>query len=182
MEPQPSLVRLIFDHQTMTVMVFDERPPLERHDSLPPEVDKDLGQIMRDELLFEQYGGQIAEGGVNEDTSGVGPDDAEQEADATADGVEKPTTGHADSYAVPAFVAARKHLAVVDNWADQVNREAEHCGGTSELQMLRRDGELLKDAFRRQAARDERLSPPQAIGARLATEEMALRLEHFPED
>jgi hypothetical protein len=115
-EPQRSLVRLICDRQTMTVVVFDERPSLERQDTLPPEVDKDLGQIMRDELLFEQYGGQIAEDGVNEDTSGVGPDDAEPEADATADGVEKPTTGHVDSYAVPAFVAARKHLGVVDNW------------------------------------------------------------------
>jgi hypothetical protein len=180
-EPQPSLVRLICDHQTMTVMVFDGRPSLERQDSLPPEVDKDLGQMMRDELLFEQYGGQIAEDGVNEDTPGVGPDDAEP-VDATADGVEKPTTGHVDSYAVPAFVAARKHLGVVDNWAGQVNREAKRSAGTFELQMLRRDGELLKEAFRRQTRRDERQSPQQAIGALLAAEEMTLRLEHFPED
>jgi hypothetical protein len=145
-------------------------------------VDKDLGQIMRDELLFEQYGGQIAEDGVNEDASGVGPDDAEPEADATADGVEKPTTGHVDSYAVPAFVAARKHLGVVDNWADQVNREAKRSAGTFELQMLRRDGEFLKEAFQRQETRDEKQSSSQALGARLAAEEMALRLEHFPED
>lgn len=181
-EPQPSLVRLICDRQTMTVVVFDERPSLERQDTLPPDVDKDLGQIMRDELLFEQYGGQIAEDGVTEDASGVGSDDAEPEADATADGAEKPTTGHVDSYAVPAFVAARKHLGVVDNWADRVNREANRSGGTFELQMLRRDGEFLKEAFQRQEKRDKEQSPAKAIGARLAAEEMALRLEHFPEN
>jgi Tyrosyl-DNA phosphodiesterase len=181
-EPQPSLVRLTCDRQTMTVVVFDERPPLQRQDTLPPEVDKDLGQIMRDELLFEQYGGQIAEDLVNEDTWGAGPDDAEPEADATADGVEKPTTGHVDSYDVPAFVAARKHLAVVDNWAYQVNREAKRSTGTFELQMLRRDGEFLKEAFHRQETRDEKQSSSQALGARLAAEEMTLRLEHFPEN
>ena len=167
----------------ISVVVFDERPSLERQDTLPPEVDKDLGQLMRDELLFEQYGGQIAEDGVNEDTSGVGPDGAEPEADPPPEwGPEKPTTGHVDSYAVPAFVAARKHLGVVDNWADQVNREANRSGGTFELQMLRRDGEFLKEAFQRQEKRDKEQSPAKAIGARLAAEEMTLRLEHFPED
>jgi hypothetical protein len=71
---------------------------------------------------------------------------------------------------------------VVDNWAKQVTREANRSTGTFERRILLQDGELLIEAFRRQAARDERQSPAQAIGARLAAEELILRLEHFPED
>ena len=63
-----------------------------------------------------------------------------------------------------------------------MNCEAKRSAGTFELRMLRRDGELLKEAFQRQETRDEKQSPAQAIGARLAAEEMTLRLEHFPED
>jgi hypothetical protein len=182
-EPQPSAVKLVCNHQTMTVVVFDERPLPERVDTLPPEVDKELGQIMRDELLFEQYGGQIAEDAANPDTSIDGLDEFSPEPSATSEEVvQEPKTSHVESFAVPAFVTARRHFRVVDNWAKQVTREANRSTGTFERRILLQDGELLIEAFRRQAARDERQSPAQAIGARLAAEELILRLEHFPED
>jgi hypothetical protein len=95
----------------MTVVVFDARPALEREHSLPPEVDKELGQIMRDELLFEQYGGQIAEDGVNPETTNDGRDDSGPDASATPEEVEEESIpGHDDSFAVPAFVAASTRI------------------------------------------------------------------------
>jgi hypothetical protein len=181
--PPPSLVMLVCGHHTMSVAVFDERPLAERQDTLPPEVDKELGQIIRDELLFEQYGGQIADDGEDQYAAASGPDDLEPGTSApTEEESEDAAAIHMESYAVPAFVAARKHLRVVDNWADQVKREVKRSTGNVERQMLQRDGELLAEAFHRQAARDEKQSPAQAIGARLAAEELALRLERFPGD
>ena len=98
-EPQPSVVKLVCNHQTMTVVVFDERPLQEREDTLPPEVDKELGQIMRDELLFEQYGGQIAEDGANPDTAIDGLDEFSPEPSATSEEVvQESTTSHVESY------------------------------------------------------------------------------------
>ena len=47
--------------------------------------------------------------------------------------------------------------------------------------MLRRDGELLIEAFRRQAERDDKTGSAWAIGAELAAEELTLRLKHFRE-
>jgi hypothetical protein len=44
---------------------------------------------------------------------------------------------------------------------------------------LRRDGELLVDAFRRQAERDQISGPTGALGAGLAAEEIAIRLKHL---
>ena len=41
----------------MSVPVFDGRPARDRENTIPPEVDENVAQSMRDELLFEQYGG-----------------------------------------------------------------------------------------------------------------------------
>ena len=53
--------------------------------------------------------------------------------------------------------------------------------GDFDRKWLRRDGELLKEAFQRQAERDGQKEAAAAIGAKLAAEELALRLKHFPE-
>ncbi len=58
-----------------------------------------------------------------------------------------------------AFVLARRHLGVVDNWADQVKHAAMLGTGEFERQVLRRDGELLMEAFKRQADRDDKKGP-----------------------
>jgi hypothetical protein len=70
---------------------------------------------------------------------------------------------------------------VVDNWADQVKRATKRPMAEFERQILKRDGELLIDAFLRQANRDEKKGTTRAIGAKLAAEELTLRLKHFPE-
>jgi hypothetical protein len=166
----PSLVLLICEQETLSVAVFDERPTAERENSVLPEVDENVAQTMRDELLFEQYGGCIAsDDGGEEATGGDNDPDAEYESDGI---------GRPDSYAVPAFVLARQHLGVVDNWADQVERSATRGTAEFERKMLRRDGELLIEAFKRQADRDDK---KRAIGAKLAAEELILRLKNLQE-
>jgi hypothetical protein len=167
----------------VTIAVFDERPLPERQDDLPPEVDKDLGQIIRDALLFEQYGGQDKDDIEHQSSAGDVPEDSESGAEAALEeGMTEAEARHQDSYAVPAFVAAGMQFRVVDNWAEQVKREARRSTGEFERQILRRDGELLIEAFKRQAARDGKKSATMAIGARLAAEELTLRLEYFPEE
>lgn len=171
----PSLVELRFEQEVLRVAVFDERCWPERKTSAPPEVDEATVETMRDELLFEQYGGRSATD-MADDTA-IESNEA-PEADPDGADIEE-ANGKADSYAVPAFVLARRHLSVVDTWADRVARVGKP--GEFERQMLQRDGEMLVAAFERQAIRDAKKEPARAIGARLAAEELTLRLKHFPE-
>lgn len=168
----PAWVQLTCEDETVRVAVFDERPSQEWEDSVPPEVDPDLVQTMRDELLFEQYGGAVAV-----EADGEVPIDGEAGPETENEGG---GAGHSDSYSVPAFVLARRHLRVVDNWADQVKRSACRATGDFERRTLRRDGELLIEAFKRQADRDEKKGT-SAIGAKLAAEELTIRLKNFLE-
>jgi len=171
----PSLVQLTCEHDTMSVTIFDERPSREREDTLPPEVDENVAQTMRDELLFEQYGGRVAV-----DVEGDESTDDDQ-GHGSEEEIEEVEPGRPDSYAVPAFVLARRHLSVVDSWADQLKHTAKRGTGEFERQVLRRDGELLIEAFQRQVVRDDKKGPTSAIGARLAVEELTLRLKYLRE-
>lgn len=171
----PLLVHLTCEQETASVPIFDERPARDREATVPPEVDKNLAQAMRDELLFEQYGGQVAI--ESEDEALTGGDDV-----AGEDNEEVNAAGHTDSYSVPAFVLARRHLGVVDNWADKVKCAAARATAKFERQVLRHDGELLIEAFQRRAECDDKNSSAWEVGARLAAEELALRLKHFEVD
>jgi Tyrosyl-DNA phosphodiesterase len=193
----PSFVQLTCNHETVSVAVFDERPLQEREGTFPSEVDEDVVQTMLDELLFEQYGGRVAvDAGEAKPNNSVDPERKERDAGEkkstnrvdpeTEDpddehGPDDAKVGRRDSYAVPAFVLARRHLRVVDNWAEQVKRSAKRGTGEFERQLLRRDGELLIKAFQRQVERDHKKGPERAIGAKLAVEELTLRLKHLPE-
>ncbi|MBA4190599.1 MAG: hypothetical protein C0467_21650 [Planctomycetaceae bacterium] len=167
----PVSVLLTCEQETVIVAVFDERPPTEREETLPPEVDEDVARSMRDELLFEQYGGRVAMGAevVSATDSGVLLDEEDDGDDS----------GRPESYSVPAFVLARWHLNVVDNWAERVKLAGTRSANVYERQILRRDGELLFEAFKRQTIRDGKTEPAGAIGAKLAAEELAVRLKHF---
>jgi hypothetical protein len=169
----PMLIRLTCEHETVCVPVFDGRPSLDRERTIPPEVDENAAQSMRDELLFEIYGGRVAGDAEGEESP---PEDDESDQEDGND-----AAGHTDSYSVPSFVLARWHLGVVDNWADQVQRAAMRGSEEFDRHVLRRDGEFLIEAFERQADRDTEKGPACAIGARLAAEELTLRLRHFQE-
>ena len=172
----------------MNVAIFDERSPRDREGTIPPGVE-DIGQAMRDELLFEQYGGRVAADDNStieildpDGTPSVGSETESSSTDAVWEGKQGESgAGRSDSYAVPAFVSAQRHLRVVDQWADQVMRAVKYRTGEFDRRALRRDGELLVEAFQRQADRDGQKGPSWAIGARLAAEELTLRLKHLPE-
>jgi hypothetical protein len=169
----PMLVQLACEEEMVRVPIFDGRSARDREDTIPPEVDENVAQSLRDELLFELYGGRVAADAEGERRH-QGEDELGQ--DDVQDG-----TGRTDSYAVPKFVLARRHLSIVDNWADQVNRAAVSGTGEFERHVLRRDGELLVEAFKRQVDRDSKKGAACAIGARLAAEELSLRLKRFEE-
>jgi hypothetical protein len=164
----PVLVHLTCEQETMSLPIFDERPARDREATIPPEVDENLAQAMRDELLFEQYGGHVAT--ESEDEELTGGNEVPGEDDDVMN-----VAARSDSYSVPAFVLARRHLGVVDNWADKVKCAAARGTEKFERQVLRRDGELLIAAFQRQAERDDKKGPAWEVGARLAAEELALR-------
>jgi hypothetical protein len=169
----PLLVRLTCEQESVSVPVFDERSSQNREKTLPPEVDESAAQAMRDELLFEQYGGCVAAevvGGQSFDGDNMGQEDDEVDGPALT-----------DSYSVPAFALARRYLAIVDTWADHVRHITARDASALERDWLRRDGELLIEAFERQSDRDGKKELAWALGAKLAAEELALRLKHFRE-
>jgi len=183
----PSIIQLTCEDETVHVPVFDGRPMRDREGTIPPEVDENILKTMRDALLFEQYGGRLA---ADEDSE---PDNAssntlvpESATDGDDDDSEKGEGMYSDSYAVPAFELARERLRIVDNWANRVHLVAKRATSAFERQLLKRDGELLIEAFERQAERDRKRDKKKghelAIGARLAAEELKLQLKHFPEE
>jgi hypothetical protein len=167
------LVQLACEEETVLVPIFDGRQARDREGTIPHELDEDVVQSLRDELLFELYGGRVAAEAESEKPP-QGEDEVNQED-------EQDGAGRADSYSVPGFVLARRHLGIVDNWADRVKLVTRRGTGEFERQVLRRDGELLVEAFKRQADRDNKKGVACSIGARLAAEELSLRLKHFQE-
>lgn len=165
---QPASVLLRCESEELIKVVFDARKLAERENSFPDEIDESEVQTIRDKLLFEQYGGKAVTDA--ESDFGLIADDGNQNIEDHTKG----QSGRADSYAVQAFVIARQHLQVVDNWAGQVT-QAKRGAGEFILDTLQRDGQLLMAAFNRQAKRNGN----DETGARLAAEELALRLKYF---
>jgi hypothetical protein len=175
----PFVIELTCRGERLRVPVFDERKLADRGSTVPPEVDPALVQNLCDQLLFEEYGGRIPLDDPDTDSAGGNldlPDDDDEET---------PGAASSESYAVPSFVLARRHLEVVDSWANAVTRLSERQADEFRREHLRRDGELLSEAFRRQAERDATSSngnhPTAGLGAGLAADEIKLRLKHFPE-
>jgi hypothetical protein len=164
---QPTSVVLKCESEELSVVVFDARKLVDRESSFPDEVDESEVQAIRDKLLFEQYGGKA----VTDADSDSGT--IEEVENQNAVDVAQGQSGHTDSFAVEAFVTARQHLLVVDCWAGEVKKAKPES-----LVFLQRDGRLLMDAFNRQAAR----SGDDQTGARLAAEELELRLKHFSKE
>jgi len=175
----PFVIELTCGSQYLRIPIFDERKLIDRENTILPEVDQALIQTLRDHLLFEEYGGRIAADDPDIDSADGDINDLVPQDD---DDDDTTGAGHSESYAVPAFVLARRHLAVVDIWADAVKEMSKRQAGDFRRKHLQRDGELLVEAFRRQAERDGILGPTGALGAGLAAEEIAIRLKHFPEE
>lgn len=164
---RPLLLRLTCEDQSILLPVYDKRPQDERDTSFPPELDESVVQAMKDALLFERFGGRLA------------PDELGS-AFAETDPKKKPPVEvdvPDESYAVPAVEFARRQLAIVDNWATQLRRAKNSPTLAESYHYLRLDGEQLSAAFGRIVERECAVRPMLAVGARLALQEMALRLK-----
>jgi hypothetical protein len=166
----PASVLLSSKSERLSISVFDDRQLAVRESSFPTGIDESLVEAMRDQLLFERYGGRV----VPEDEPQLDDDGQNGEAEETWDEVGDGQTGQTDSYAVDTFVSARRHLNVVDNWVCQIDK-AKSASSDLVIANLLRDGRLLMEAFKRHAKR----SGKDAMGARLAAEELELRLKHY---
>jgi len=176
----PLYVQLRSEPETVRVLIFDERKVEQRRESVVPELDEHVVQSMKDELLFEQYGGRLAgeDNSSDEDQKPIG---VSPEVTPTDNGLDKEHARQStDSYAVPALVLAREHLSIVDNWAKRLKDAEKSKDG--ELKWLLRDGEHLSQAFERLVAGDTKRGPASSIGAKLAAEEMKLRLNQSRKD
>ena len=173
-EHVPHSVALHCETQTLNVPVFDTRELAERELTYPEELSDLDVQALCDQLLLERYGGKA----VPDDGAEFGMDaDANDEpraeiASVDAAGETVGDAGATDSYAVTTFVMARQMLGIVDHWAEMV---AQARAGSSPfiLEGLQRDGHLLRAALHRRSLQDG------GTGARLAAEELAVRLQHW---
>ena len=169
----PQVVILTSGDESLAVPVFDARGRGERMTTPVPEVDEDLAELMRDELLFEQYGGGVAvpdsTSSSDDDESDVAPD-----PDVVRDGVDDPedeASAANDSYAVATFEHARTSLDIVDTWASRV---ADALAAKHDGRLLYEDGKALFAAFERQMQRFGGKSAATALGPRLAAEETSV--------
>lgn len=170
----PQSVALHCETETLNLPIFDTRESVARELSFPEEISDADVQELSDQLLLERYGGKAVTEDETDFASPVSDDD-----DALCNGgtpsQNKGIPGDAasaDSYAVASFVVARQMLDIVDNWAKLVTQSKQGASAFL-LDGLLRDGNLLKAAFTRKA------SAKDCMGARLAGEELALRLQHW---
>ncbi len=172
----PSSVQLNCDEDELRVPVFDGRSVSEIASTLPPEIDEETAQRVRDELLFEQYGGLVAEDDDVAPSEVVGVEqvigDTPPEISAEED-TQEGEVRRSDSYSVPVFDLARLYFKIVDCWSKTIT-----CATTEfDPMVLEHDGRLLVEAFQRQAKRDAANGSANAIPAKLAEEELNIRLK-----
>jgi len=168
----PFVIDLKCLSEHLSVPIFDERSQGEREMTLPPEVDAELALLLRDQLLFEQYGGRIALEDPDTDVPDADGGLADGEIEGAGDENGSTSRSH-DSYAVPSFELARQHFDIVNNWAARLERSSGANSEALEREWLRRDGELLLNAFKRKFRADGTKNSSIALPSRLADEELA---------
>jgi Tyrosyl-DNA phosphodiesterase len=181
----PHVATLTCNDESLEVPVFDTRERGDRMTTPVPEVDEDQSELMRDELLFEQYGGRAASDTID---PGKDVEDPDLPPDHRVDGqgIDNPEQDDAsatsDSYAVATFEHARISLEIVDTWASRIAGARDRSEARRDQRLLYEDGEALLAAFERQVGRLAAKSTTTAIGPRLAAEELRLRLKHVEDE
>ena len=177
----PTIVRITCEQETICVPVFDGRlAAKDRKDALPPGIDENVLQELKDNLLFEEYGGRIA----NDDSDDYPGDEQDSGLDPAAneivgESLDGQEGQKSDSYSMPVFELSRERLGIVDNWADRVKKSLNHKHLLDDVQILRQDGETLVEAFKRQAKRDCKKNRAGTLGAEIAAQEMRARLKQL---
>lgn len=170
-ENLPQSVLLRCETEQLNVPIFDVRKPAARELTFPEEFSDFDVQALNDRLLLERYGGRAVTDDDSEFDALVSNDDDTSEDDNANEQMEIILGSAAldDSYAVPSFVESRLMLDIVDNWVKQVQQ----CS----IDFIR-DG-LLRDGSRLMAAFERMSTAKNGLGAKLAAEEMALRLKNL---
>jgi hypothetical protein len=171
----PTEVQFTYSQEKMNLTIFDARPPVEQEDTMVPGLSEEYAQKLKDDLLFERYGGRVAPDSEDEQftKTAVPPPIDPPPIDDPRNG-ESPK-GHSEGYTVLELVLARRHLSLVDNWASQLMGAQNAPARAS----ITHDGQVLIEAFKRLGGREK--VPASAIGARLSAEELTLRLKYFTE-
>lgn len=172
----PASVQLIEGGLVLEIPTQDLRDPA----TIPlpdiPEVDPSRAQALRDELLLEAYGGVFEDAPNDSPVPGIEEPDQDQ-----VDDMERMVSS-ADSYAVPAVVEARKMMACVDGWVKRMNAALSRAD-TGEQKRLRQDGTALVDVFERRTKRRRQIGMGSlAIGSKMASQELEVRLQGFNEE
>lgn len=170
----PETLHLASGDQKIRIPIFDARSQGQRDVFIPPEVDEEFAEALRDALLLEEYGGPVADDVDPPLPSPTG----EEEIDPEKDPPRQASVDDAD-YSLRVFTMARKYQEIVDNWARKTrfHWNIDALGYESENLLL--DGKSLKEAFGRQALRDSQEDVCHSIGGRLAAEELDILLRHF---
>ena len=169
----PTIVQLCVAGLRLEIPTQDLRAPSDIPSTVIPEIQPERAQALRDELLLEEYGG------VFEDASDDSAVLTEVASSHESDDAET-TAGTIDSYAIPAFVEARRMMSCVDNWAARMSNATSRQVGSTEGSRLLRDGAELVGAFQRRALRLRELCRAAlAIGSHMAAEELKARLQVF---
>ena len=130
----PQVATLTCNDESLEVPVFDTRERGERMTTPVPEVDEDQAELMRDELLFEQYGGGAASDSTDPGNDVEDPDlapDHSVDGQGFDDSEQDDASATSDSYAVATFEQARTSLEIVDTWASRIAGIRDHSAGTT---------------------------------------------------
>lgn len=170
----PETLQVVSGDQKIRIPIFDARDPGQRNAFIPPEVDEEFAESLRDALLLEEYGGPAAD---EVDPTPLRPNGVE-EIDPDKDLSKQSRVEDAD-YSLSVFTKARRYQEIVDNWSRKIqfHWNIDALGYESENLLL--DGKLLKEAFGRQALRDSQDDVCHSVGGRLAAEELDILLRHF---
>ena len=126
----PALAQLTCEAEVVDVPIFDERPPEDREHTLPPEVDEDAAQTLRDELLFEQYGGTVAD----EEAGGETDEDKDDSGEESKEPPEPEAAGS----------AGEDPAGAVGNGDDETEEDAAHRSDSYGVQPLTWQGDTLR--------------------------------------
>lgn len=172
----PTIVQLCIGGLRLEIPTQDLRMASDLPWTPIPEIQPERAQALRDELLLEEYGGVFED--AADDPAAMTEVAALNEVEAS-----ETTAGTIDSYAIPAFVEARRMMSCVDNWAARMSTAATRQVGRAEERRLLRDGAELVGAFQRRALKlRDAGQAALAIGANMAAEECTVRLDAFEDE
>ena len=179
-ETPPHFVTLKCAGERVCVPVMDERPGDICAIAALEDINPQEREALNDGLLFEQYGGLLAEdqSAILNVEPQIKDIDSPHSDSESQNGVV--ASGGSDSYETASLVLARRYLGIVDKWMQHWS-PWQNVGRYGEMdtmaQRVLNDGLKLVNALGRQAERDSLSGATLVVGARVAKDELQVRLE-----